>query len=106
MYHITIFLSTVVTQRGPFQALPTPRCFVAFSSCSIASTRSGLARLIWLARNVAALGASGAQVVVVTPAHQSPTGVVLAATRRHAPVPVTEVSISAAGPPARQSRLH
>jgi GntR family transcriptional regulator / MocR family aminotransferase len=34
--------------------------------------------------DVAALGASGAQVVVVTPAHQSPTGVVLAATRRHA----------------------
>jgi GntR family transcriptional regulator/MocR family aminotransferase len=34
--------------------------------------------------DVAALGASGAQVVVVTPAHQSPTGVVLAARRRHA----------------------
>jgi GntR family transcriptional regulator/MocR family aminotransferase len=31
-----------------------------------------------------ALGASGAQVAVVTPAHQSPTGVVLAAPRRHA----------------------
>ena len=37
-----------------------------------------------LGLDVAALGASGAQVVVVTPAHQSPTGVVLAATRRHA----------------------
>jgi GntR family transcriptional regulator / MocR family aminotransferase len=34
--------------------------------------------------DVAALGASGAQVVVVTPAHQSPTGVVLAAGRRQA----------------------
>jgi GntR family transcriptional regulator / MocR family aminotransferase len=34
--------------------------------------------------DVAALDASGAQVVVVTPAHQSPTGVVLAARRRHA----------------------
>lgn len=37
-----------------------------------------------LGLDVAALGASGAQVVVVTPAHQSPTGVVLAAQRRHA----------------------
>jgi GntR family transcriptional regulator / MocR family aminotransferase len=37
-----------------------------------------------LGLDVAALGASGAQVVVVTPAHQSPTGVVLAARRRHA----------------------
>jgi GntR family transcriptional regulator/MocR family aminotransferase len=34
--------------------------------------------------DVAALGASGAQAVVVTPAHQSPTGVVLGAQRRHA----------------------
>jgi GntR family transcriptional regulator/MocR family aminotransferase len=34
--------------------------------------------------DVTALAASGAQVVVVTPAHQSPTGVVLAAARRHA----------------------
>jgi GntR family transcriptional regulator/MocR family aminotransferase len=34
--------------------------------------------------NVAALRASGAQVVTVTPAHQSPTGVVLAARRRQA----------------------
>src|SRR5215510_4985124 len=34
--------------------------------------------------DVAALEESGAQVVVVTPAHQSPTGVVLAAARRHA----------------------
>ena len=34
--------------------------------------------------DVTALGASGAHVVVVTPAHQSPTGVVLAAQRRHA----------------------
>jgi GntR family transcriptional regulator / MocR family aminotransferase len=34
--------------------------------------------------DVAALQASGAEVVVVTPAHQSPTGVVLAASRRHA----------------------
>jgi GntR family transcriptional regulator / MocR family aminotransferase len=34
--------------------------------------------------DVAALDASGAQVVVVTPAHQSPTGVVLTAGRRHA----------------------
>jgi GntR family transcriptional regulator/MocR family aminotransferase len=34
--------------------------------------------------DVAALESSGAQVVVVTPAHQSPTGVVLAARRRHA----------------------
>jgi GntR family transcriptional regulator/MocR family aminotransferase len=34
--------------------------------------------------DVAALEASGAQVVVVTPAHQSPTGVVLTAQRRHA----------------------
>ena len=34
--------------------------------------------------DVAALEASDAQVVVVTPAHQSPTGVVLAASRRHA----------------------
>src|SRR5262245_15740953 len=34
--------------------------------------------------DVAALEKSGAQVVVVTPAHQSPTGVVLAARRRHA----------------------
>jgi GntR family transcriptional regulator/MocR family aminotransferase len=34
--------------------------------------------------DVAALDHSGAQVVVVTPAHQSPTGVVLAASRRHA----------------------
>ena len=33
--------------------------------------------------DVAALAASGARVVVVTPAHQSPTGVVLAAARRH-----------------------
>ena len=34
--------------------------------------------------DVGALAESGAQVVVVTPAHQSPTGVVLAARRRHA----------------------
>ncbi len=34
--------------------------------------------------DVAALDASGAQAVVVTPAHQSPTGVVLTAGRRHA----------------------
>jgi GntR family transcriptional regulator/MocR family aminotransferase len=34
--------------------------------------------------DVAALAASGAQAVVVTPAHQAPTGVVLAAQRRHA----------------------
>jgi len=34
--------------------------------------------------DVAALEASGARAVVVTPAHQSPTGVVLAAKRRHA----------------------
>jgi GntR family transcriptional regulator / MocR family aminotransferase len=34
--------------------------------------------------DVAALGASSAEVVVVTPAHQSPTGVVLAPSRRHA----------------------
>ena len=34
--------------------------------------------------DVEALAASGAQVAVVTPAHQSPTGVVLAARRRHA----------------------
>ena len=33
--------------------------------------------------DVAALAASGARIVVVTPAHQSPTGVVLAASRRH-----------------------
>src|SRR6516162_1059844 len=33
---------------------------------------------------VGALAASGAQAVVVTPAHQSPTGVVLSAARRHA----------------------
>jgi GntR family transcriptional regulator / MocR family aminotransferase len=33
---------------------------------------------------VAALASSGAQAVVVTPAHQSPTGVVLSAARRHA----------------------
>jgi len=33
--------------------------------------------------DVAALAASGARAVVVTPAHQSPTGVVLAAARRH-----------------------
>jgi GntR family transcriptional regulator/MocR family aminotransferase len=37
-----------------------------------------------LGLDAAALGASGAQAVVVTPAHQSPTGVVLAAKRRHA----------------------
>jgi GntR family transcriptional regulator / MocR family aminotransferase len=34
--------------------------------------------------DVQALGASGARVAVVTPAHQSPTGVVLTAERRHA----------------------
>jgi GntR family transcriptional regulator / MocR family aminotransferase len=34
--------------------------------------------------DVTALGASGAQAAVVTPAHQSPTGVVLAPERRHA----------------------
>jgi GntR family transcriptional regulator / MocR family aminotransferase len=34
--------------------------------------------------DVAALDASGARVAVVMPAHQSPTGVVLAASRRHA----------------------
>jgi GntR family transcriptional regulator / MocR family aminotransferase len=37
-----------------------------------------------LGLDVAALAASGARIVVVTPAHQSPTGVVLAASRRHA----------------------
>ena len=37
-----------------------------------------------LGLDVAALEASGARAVVVTPAHQSPTGVVLAAKRRHA----------------------
>jgi GntR family transcriptional regulator / MocR family aminotransferase len=36
-----------------------------------------------LGLDVAALSASGAGAVVVTPAHQSPTGVVLAAARRH-----------------------
>jgi GntR family transcriptional regulator / MocR family aminotransferase len=34
--------------------------------------------------DITALDTSGAQVAVVTPAHQSPTGVVLAASRRHA----------------------
>jgi GntR family transcriptional regulator/MocR family aminotransferase len=34
--------------------------------------------------DTAALEASGAQVAIVTPAHQSPTGVVMAAPRRHA----------------------
>jgi GntR family transcriptional regulator / MocR family aminotransferase len=34
--------------------------------------------------DVAALAASGAQAVVLTPAHQAPTGVVLTASRRHA----------------------
>jgi GntR family transcriptional regulator/MocR family aminotransferase len=34
--------------------------------------------------DVAALASSGADVVIVTPAHQSPTGVVLAPSRRHA----------------------
>ena len=37
-----------------------------------------------LGADVAALTATGARTVVVTPAHQSPTGVVLAAARRHA----------------------
>ncbi len=37
-----------------------------------------------LGLDVAALRASGAQVAVVTPAHQAPTGVVLAPERRHA----------------------
>jgi GntR family transcriptional regulator / MocR family aminotransferase len=37
-----------------------------------------------LGLDVAALEASGARAVVVTPAHQAPTGVVLAARRRHA----------------------
>jgi GntR family transcriptional regulator/MocR family aminotransferase len=37
-----------------------------------------------LGLDVAALATSGARAVVVTPAHQSPTGVVLAAARRHA----------------------
>jgi len=37
-----------------------------------------------LGLDVAALAASGARVVVVTPAHQAPTGVVLAPQRRHA----------------------
>jgi GntR family transcriptional regulator/MocR family aminotransferase len=37
-----------------------------------------------LGLDVAALEASGAGAVVVTPAHQSPTGIVLAAERRHA----------------------
>src|SRR5260370_40032582 len=37
-----------------------------------------------LGLDVASLAASGARVVVVTPAHQSPTGVGLAAKRRHA----------------------
>ena len=37
-----------------------------------------------LGLDVAALKASGARAVVATPAHQSPTGVVLAAKRRHA----------------------
>ena len=37
-----------------------------------------------LGLDVTALEASGARAVVVTPAHQSPTGVVLAAKRRHA----------------------
>ena len=37
-----------------------------------------------LGADVAALAASGARAVVVTPAHQAPTGVVLAAARRHA----------------------
>jgi GntR family transcriptional regulator/MocR family aminotransferase len=37
-----------------------------------------------LGLDVSALTASGAQAVVVTPAHQSPTGVVLTAERRHA----------------------
>jgi GntR family transcriptional regulator / MocR family aminotransferase len=42
--------------------------------------------------DVDALAASGAQVVVVTPAHQSPTGVVLAADRRRALVEWAERS--------------
>jgi len=37
-----------------------------------------------LGLDVEALEASGARAVVITPAHQSPTGVVLAASRRHA----------------------
>ena len=36
--------------------------------------------------DVAALEATGRSAVVVTPAHQRPTGVVLAAQRRHEPV--------------------
>ena len=52
------------------------RCGSAASCSTCPSTST--------ASDVDALAATGAQVVVVTPAHQSPTGVVLAAERRHA----------------------
>jgi GntR family transcriptional regulator / MocR family aminotransferase len=59
------------------------------TSTSVRSAGQGGAQAVHvpvddLGIDVAALEASGARAVVVTPAHQSPTGVVLAASRRHA----------------------
>ena len=61
---------------GAERVLPRRRCGSAASCSTCPSTTHGV--------DVDALAASGAQVVVVTPAHQSPTGVVLTAERRHA----------------------
>ena len=53
-------------------------------SAGLAGTQAVHVPVDDLGVDVAALEASGARAVVVTPAHQSPTGVVLAASRRHA----------------------
>ncbi len=53
-------------------------------SAGLAGTQAVQVPVDDLGVDVAALEASGARAVVVTPAHQSPTGVVLAASRRHA----------------------
>jgi len=54
------------------------------NSASLAGAQAVHVPVDDLGVDVAALEASGARAVVVTPAHQSPTGVVLAASRRHA----------------------
>ncbi len=63
---------------GPAEASDTARAIAAMGAqlVHVPVDELGL--------DVAALEASGAGVVVVTPAHQSPTGIVLAAARRHA----------------------
>lgn len=80
----------VLSQRGARRvALEDPGCGDLTASDSARAARAMGVEVVPVpvdesGLDVTALAASGARAVVVTPAHQSPTGVVLTAERRHA----------------------